>query len=350
MAVKEVESSVFDSAIEGGLILTKFKLCCPDCDGAYSLTNFQDFKTYYNVYNQLIQNGNDVGELCCLSIFVNDPVWTKFIESYGEDFPDLQHIPTSYGDASTQCGATSDFMFYINQLSVLLGDVSPGYSFIEFYVLNHGILEINTIGGHSGLKYIYEFLLSTGLSQAEMQSMFYTIVGNPKNGEEDKGLLIRCVNDDILISHVRPYFSFLGSYYGSNLYLCLKTQRERQGGSISTYQYLNILPEPALVNGEPFYVINYTEGGVTGNYYIFWSITNSRWEVWSGFNTTTNTGTGTFHSSLVSPTLDIFLNTDVWNNETTVTNGVVIDSSLKVECDQTCNFKTGEGEGGGVPA
>lgn len=333
---------IFDSAINAGLILTKFKLCCPDCNGAYSLTNYQDFETYYAVYNQLIQNGNDVGELCCLSIFVDDVDWTDFITKYGVDFPNLQHVPTSYGDASTQCGVTSDFMFYINQLSVLLGDVSPGTTFIEFYVLNYGILEINTINGHSGLKYIYEFLASTGLTQSQMQEMFYVIMGNPKVPETDKGLLIRCVNDDILISHTQNYFEFLSSFYGTNLYLCLKTQRERDG-QITTYQYLNILPQPALVNGESFYVINYTEGSVTGTYYIFWSIANSRWEVWSGFNTTTNTGTGTFHSSLVSPTLDIFLTTDVWDNQTSLTNGVVYDSSLKVECDETCNFKTDVG-------
>jgi hypothetical protein len=328
---------VFRKAVDSGLILTKFKLCCPDCNGAYSLTNYQDFQTYYQVYTQLIQNGNDVGDLCCLSIFVDDADWTDFIGKYGDDFPDLQHVPTTYGDASTQCGATSDFMFYINQLSVLLGS-----SFIQDYVLGFGILEINTIGGHSGLKFIYEFLLSTGLTQSEMQAMFMIIMGNPKEEEKEKGLLIRCVNDDILISTTQQYFGFLSSFYGANLYLCLKTLREREGQT-TTYQYLNILPQSNLVNGEPFYVINYNEGGITGTYYIFWSITNSRWEVWSGFNTTTNTGTGTFHSSLVSPTLDIFLTTDEWDDQTSLTNGVVYDSSLKVECDETCNFKTENG-------
>ena len=36
----------------------------------------------------------------------------------------------------------------------------------------------------------------------------------------------------------------------------LQTQRNRQG-TVTTYTYSNILPEPTLVNGQPFYVINY---------------------------------------------------------------------------------------------
>ena len=36
---------IFNDAINGGLILTKFNLCCPDCDGPYSLSNYQDFET-----------------------------------------------------------------------------------------------------------------------------------------------------------------------------------------------------------------------------------------------------------------------------------------------------------------
>jgi len=329
---------IFKSAIENGLILTKFNLCCPDCDGPYSLSNYKDFEIFYENYEISTDNGNDVGELCCLSIFVNSEAILKFLETYGTNFPDLQHIPTSYADAYTECGATSDFMFYVNQLSLLLGDVTPGQNFIEFYVEQFGIVEINTIGGHSGLKFIYEFLSSTGLTQSEMQSMFYIIMGDPKNDENAKGLLIRCVNDDILMSQAAAYYNFLENYFGSNLYLCLQTQRDRQG-TISIYQYSNILPEPALVNGQPFYVINYNEDGVVGKYYVFWSITNSRWEVWSGFNTTTNTGTGTFHSSLSNPSLDLYLTTLDWDDEASIDQGLVLDSSLKVECIGECQFR-----------
>ena len=337
---------VFKDIINRGLILTKFKLCCPDCNGAYSLTNYFDFLRYYDRYNTYQADGSDVGDLCCLSIFLEDGDYIDFIQEYGSDFPNLQHIPTSYGDASTQCGATSDFMFYVNQLSVLLGDDSPGVSFIRTYVLKHGIVEVNTIGGHSGLKFVYEFLSSSGLSQLEMQDLFIAIMGIPGD-TPDSGLLIRCVNDDILMSHTEKYYSFLQTFYGSNLYLCLKTQRERQGGGVATFRYANVLPQSTLVNGQPFYVINYNEYGIIGTYYIFWSSANSRWEVWSGFNTTTNTGTGTFHSSLVSPSLDIFLTTDNWDAQTSVINGNVVDSSLKVECDRSCNFRTGDG--GAIP-
>lgn len=336
---------IFDTAINNGLILTKFKLCCPDCNGAYTLTNLADFLKYYEIYTVLQENGNDVGDLCCLSIFLDDGDYMDFIQQFGSAFPNLQHIPTSYGDASTQCGATSDFMFYINQLSVLLGDESPGLSFIQGYVMKYGIVETNTIGGHSGLKFIYEFLSSSGLSQLEMQNLFISIMGSSAN--EDKGLIIRCVNDDILMSHTIKYYYFLETFYGSNLYLCLKTQRERQGGGTATYTYSNVLPQSALVNGEPFYVINYNEDGIIGTYYIFWSSVNNRWEVWSGFNTTTNTGTGTFHSSLVSPTLDIYLNTNEWDAQTSIANSNVIDSNLKVQCDRSCNFKTDNS--GGIP-
>ena len=328
----------FNKAISEGLILTKFNLCCPDCDGPYLLSNYQDFEAFYENYILAQDDGNDVGDLCCLSIFVNSRDIVKFLETYGPDFPDLQHIPTSYGDAYTQCGSTSDFMFYINQLSLLLGDVNPGENFIEFYVELFGIVEINTIGSHSGLKFIYEFLSSTGLSQSEMQEMFLIIMGDPKKPDFDKGLLIRCINDDILMSQASAYYNFLENYFGSNLYLCLQTQRDRQG-IVTTYTYSNILPEPALVNGQPFYVINYNEDGVVGKYYVFWSITNSRWEVWSGFNTTTNTGTGTFHSSLSNPSLDLYLTTLDWDDEASIDQGVVIDSSLKVECIGDCNFR-----------
>lgn len=330
--------SIFNSAIEDGLILTKFNLCCPDCDGAYSLTNYEDFETYYQTYTSALENDNDVGELCCLSLFINEDDFFQFVRNYGNDFPDLQNIPTEYGEAHTQCGVTSDFMFYINQLSVLLGDMVPGVNFIKFYVENYGIIEINTLSGHSGLKFVYEFLSSTGLTQVENQNLFYIIMGNPKNDELDKGLIIRCVNDDILLSNTEKYYKFLEDFYGTNLYLCLKTQREIEG-ELRTYTYLNVLPQLTLVNGQPFYVITYNESGNAGNYYIFWSITDSRWEVWSGFNTVTNTGTGTFHSSLVNPSLDIFLTTINWDQEVNVTEGNVIDSSLKVECDATCNFR-----------
>ncbi len=331
--------NIFSGAIDNGLILTKFNLCCPDCDGSYSLTNYQDFEQFMQVYNNSLSNGNDVGDLCCLSLFVGTNDWLKFAETYGDQFPDLAHIVTTYGEAYTQCGSTSDFMFYINQLSLLLGDVTPGNNFIQAYVENFGIVEINTLGGHSGLKFIYEFLSSTGLTQSENQDLFYAIMGNPKIPEFDKGLLIRCIYDDILISDTESYYTFLENYFGSNLYLCLKTQRER-GGELYTFTYTNVLPEATLVNGQPFYVIAYNEAGTTGNYYIFWSSANSRWEVWSGFNTTTNTGTGLFHSSLINPSLDIFLTASNWDQETTIDKGNVIDSSLKVECDDECNFKT----------
>ena len=329
---------IFNDAINGGLILTKFNLCCPDCDGPYSLSNYQDFEIFYENYTLAQDNGNDVGDLCCLSIFVNTEDMLKFLETYGPDFPDLQHIPTSYGDAYTQCGSTSDFMFYINQLSLLLGDISPGTNFIQSYVEEFGIVEINTIGGHSGLKFIYEVLSSTGLSQSEMQDLFLKIMGVPKIPESAKGLLIRCINDDILMSHADNYYGFLENYFGSNLYLCLQTQRNRQG-TVTTYTYSNILPEPTLVNGQPFYVINYNEGGVVGKYYVFWSTANSRWEVWSGFNTTTNVGTGTFHSSLSNPSLDLYLTAVNWDDEASIDQGVVLDSSLKVECIGRCNFR-----------
>jgi hypothetical protein len=331
--------NIFRDAVNTGLILTKFNLCCPDCDGTYFLSNYSDFATYYTAYLFYQEEGNDVGDLCCLSLFVSTDEWIDFSEKYIIDFPDLQHIVTPYGEAYTQCGSTSDFMFYINQLSILLGDVTPGQNFIQFYVENFGIVEINTIGGHSGLKNIYEFLLSTGLSQNEMQEMFYIIMGNPKKDDTNKGLLIRCINDDILMSHSQDYYGFLENYYGSNLYLCLRTQRDRQG-TVTTYNYTNILPEPALVNGQPFYVINYNEGGVIGKYYVFWSIVNNQWEVWSAFNTITNTGTGIFHSSLSNPSLDIFLIPTVWTDEASVDQGIVIDSSLKVECLGRCNFKS----------
>jgi hypothetical protein len=330
--------SIFNDAIEGGLILTKFNLCCPDCDGPYSLSNYQDFEIFYEIYEGALANENDVGDICCLSIFADTEKILKFLESYGPDFPDLQHIPTSYADAYTQCGSTSDFMFYVNQLSLLLGDVSPGTNFIQFYVENFGIVEINTISGHSGLKFIYEFLLSTGLTQSEMQNMFMIIMGDPKKPESAKGLLIRCINDDILMSHAEPYYAFLENYFGSNLYLCLQTQRDRQG-TVTTYTYSNILPEPTLVNGQPFYVINYNESGVVGKYYVFWSTANSRWEVWSGFNTTTNVGTGTFHSSLLNPSLDLFITAINWDDEASLDQGVVLDSSLKVECIGDCRFR-----------
>lgn len=163
-------------------------------------------------------------------------------------------------------------------------------------------------------------------------------MGDPKDDEFNKGLVIRCVNDDILMSHTEDYYNFIESYYGSNIYLCLKTQRERQD-TTTTYTYVNVLPEPALVNGQPFYVINYNEGGVIGKYYIFWSITNNRWEVWSAFNTITNTGTGIFHSSLLNLSLDLFLTSINWDQQATINQGNVIDSSLKVECTSTCNFR-----------
>lgn len=329
---------LFESAINNGLILTKFNLCCPDCNGPYFLGNYADFEVFYQTYTNFQLAGNDVGDLCCISAFLDTEASIKFIDTYSDIFQDLQHIVTSYGDAYTNCGSTSDFMFYINQLSLLLGDSAPGINFIQFYVENYGIVEINTIGGHSGLKFIYEFLSSTGLSQNEMQSMFYIIMGNPKNEETDRGLLIRCINDDILMSHTRDYYNFLSSYFGSNLYLCLQTQRNRQG-TISIYTYSNILPEPNLVNGQPFYVINYNESGVVGKYYIFWSITNSRWEVWSGFNTTTNTGTGTFHSSLSNPSLDLYLTALNWDDQASIDQGLVVDSSLKVECIGECQFR-----------
>lgn len=329
---------IFNAAVNEGLILTKFNLCCPDCDGPYYLSNYDDFRAFYEVYINAQVLGNDVGDLCCLSIFADTRDILRFLEEYGPDFPDLQHIPTSYGDAYTQCGSTSDFMFYINQLTILLGNINPGESFIQFYVERFGIVEINTIGGHSGLKFIYEFLSSTGLSQSEMQDMFLIIMGNPKERETAKGLLIRCVNDDILISHGESYYVFLENYYGSNLYLCLQTQRNRQG-TVTTYTYSNILPEPTLVNGQPFYVINYNEGGVVGKYYVFWSTANSRWEVWSGFNTTTNVGTGTFHSSLSNPSLDLLLTAVNWDDEASIDQGVVLDSSLKVECIGECQFR-----------
>jgi hypothetical protein len=229
-------------------------------------------------------------------------------------------------------------MFYINQLSILLGNTSPGVNFIQSYVENFGIIEINTIGGHSGLKFIYEVLLSTGLSQSEMQNLFLKIMGDPQRPEQARGLLIRCINDDILMSHADNYYEFLENYFGSNLYLCLKTQRSRQG-TTNTYTYSNILPEPTLVNGQPFYVINYNEGGVVGKYYVFWSTANNRWEVWSGFNTTTNVGTGTFHSSLSNPSLDLYLTAVNWDDEASIDQGVVLDSSLKVECIDRCNFR-----------
>jgi hypothetical protein len=330
--------SSFNSAINGGLILTKFNLCCPDCDGPYSLSNFQDFEIFYETYKSAVENENDVGDLCCISVFINTEDILKFLETYGSEFPDLQHIPTSYGDAYTQCGSTSDFMFYVNQLSLLLGDVTPGTNFIQYYVEDFGIIEINTIGGHSGLKFIYEFLLSTGLAQSEMQTMFMKIMGDPKRPEEQKGLLIRCINDDILMSHADNYYGFLENYFGSNLYLCLQTRRNRQG-TINIYQYSNILPEPALVNGQPFYVINYNEGGVVGKYYVFWSAANSRWEVWSGFNTTTNVGTGIFHSSLLNPSLDLFLTTINWDAQASLDEGLVLDSTLKVQCIRGCQFR-----------
>jgi hypothetical protein len=122
------------------------------------------------------------------------------------------------------------------------------------------------------------------------------------------------------------------------LYLCLQTQRNRQG-TVTTYTYSNILPEPALVNGQPFYVINYNEGGVIGKYYVFWSTANSRWEVWSGFNTITNIGTGTFHSSLLNPSLDLYLTAINWDDQASIDQGVVLDSSLKVECIGECQFR-----------
>lgn len=330
---------IFKEAYNSGLIMTKFNLCCPDCNGSYSLTNYQDFEQFMQVYANAQSNGNDVGELCCLSLFVGTDAWLKFVDGYGDQFPDLSHIITTYGEAYTQCGATSDFMFYINQLSLLLGESSPGIDFIKKYVEDWGIIEINTFNGHSGLKFIYEFLSSTGLSQIEMQELFVFIMGNPKIPEFDRGLLIRCIFDDILISRTRSYYGFLENYFGSNLYLCLKTMRDRDG-QVNIYTYTNVLPESNLVNGQPFYVIAYNESGVTGNYYIFWSSVNNRWEVWSGFNTTTNTGTGIFHSSLNNASLDIFLVPATWDDQTTVDKGLILDSSLKVECDDQCNFKS----------
>lgn len=330
--------SIFNKAIEDGLILTKFNLCCPDCDGAYSLTNYEDFVNYYETYIEALDNNNDVGELCCLSLFVNEEDYFQFVSVYGDNFPDLQNVPTEYGEAHTQCGVTSDFMFYINQLSVLLGDSVPGVNFIQFYIENFGIIEINTLSGHSGLKFIFEFLSSTGLTQNENQNLFYFIMGNPKKRLLNKGLVIRCINNNILISNTENYYEFLDNFYGANLYLCLKTQRQIEG-IVESYIYQNILPQNNLVNGKLFYVVTYNENGINGNYYIFWSIANNRWEVWSGFDTITNTGVGIFHSSLVNSSLDLYLTSLNWNQETNIINGNVIDSSLKVECDAECNFR-----------
>jgi hypothetical protein len=333
--------NIFKTAIENGFILSKFNLCCPDCDGPYSLTNYTDFENYIAVINSYIESEVDTGELCCLSLFLNTTDWLSFAETYSDQFTNLENINTSYGEAYTQCGATSDFMYYINQLSILLGNITPSVNFIEFYVLNYGIVEISTISGHSGLKYIYEFLSTNGLTQSENQALFFAIMGDPKNLLLNKGLVIRCVNDNILMSNTLSYAVFQENYYGSNLYLCLKTTREIDEITY-TYTYANILPQSTQVNGKPFYIILYNENGVTGNYYIFWNLSNSRWEVWSGFNTATNSGTGTFHSYLANTSLDIYLSSINWFQETSITNGNVIDSSLKVECIGDCYFKTDE--------
>jgi hypothetical protein len=330
---------IFSDALNEGLILTKFNLCCPDCNGPYTLNNFIDFESFFENYNVSQIAGKDVGELCCLSLFVNSRTWLQFSEDYIADFPNLDSITTSYGEAYTQCGSNSDFMFYINQLSVLLGiEAFSGINFIENFVEQFGIVEINTINGHSGLKFIYDFLSSTGLTQAQNQELFLTIVGIPSIGSYDKGLVIRCVNDNILMSHTAEYFEFLSSYTGSNLYLCLKTERNTLG-VVTTYEYADNLPETNLVNGKYFYIIPYTEGANTGTYYVFWSSLNNRWEVWSGFNSITNTGVGIFHSSLSNSSLDIYLTTLNWTDQVSNTFSNVIDSSLKTECAIACNFR-----------
>lgn len=192
VAVVSREDNLADavsSVLNQGLVLSHSgKICCPDCtakNGYYYLGSYTGFKTIAALYHQIVPPSpiyTPVKYPCCLN---------KSLTA-----TDAADFKVRFLNLEPPCCDTS----FPEVFDELLNETG-----LALLLSNQSVIEASTFNSFSGLQIVYDYLKLEGILDEDIASFFL--------GVFTSGLVIKCVDCDIIISSVSSYGS-IGAAYG----------------------------------------------------------------------------------------------------------------------------------------
>jgi hypothetical protein len=203
-------------------------ICCPDC-GYYLLSTVETSLKFFEASGESI---------CCLNEATSTETYVKFIND---------------GYPKVCC----------NEFEPCLPQFEENFMSL---IMNGGIIETPYYNNHSNLCILNDIILNLPYTDLQLTQIVDVIL--------QLGVVIWCCNDDVYISTVERYLKWAegGGCIGPRICFTIT-----DGENTSR---CSVLPMGEY-NGRPYYPATLTDGScdVYSEYYVYYSIFNSRWEL-----------------------------------------------------------------------